>query len=159
MPDLLRLEVDLEEVKEMRNVKVEFPNPTDITVFIVSIVVREGLYSHKWFRFKFTIPQDWPYDPPDVKILDKIWHPNIELVDENNPNTGRVCVSTLKNSYRATLLMWHIVESLKYLLINPNANDALNVEAADQQLKNYDAFKIKATDMLEKLESDEEDDQ
>lgn len=176
---ILRLRKDIADIKKMRFVRIEFPkwtlqpeeeedepegNPKepklvkkyDITYFNIYVQVQDGLYRNKWFKFRFHIPDDWPNVPPDVKIVDQIWHPNIELVKEGDSDTGRVCVSTLKNNYRGTMLLSEIVDSLKFLLNHPNPNDALNVEAADEQKKNYEAFKQRANNYMDDMEEYED---
>lgn len=153
--DIIRLAKDLEEVKQMNNVKLLVPKKSDITVFDVKLKVQDGLYSKKWFTFHFIIPNDWPNTQPDVRIKDKIWHPNIELTQGDQ--YGRVCVSTLKSNYLGTMLMMSIVESLKFLLVNPNPDDALNTVAADEYKKNYDLFKEKAKNYIDEMGSDDED--
>ena len=176
MPDLTRLEKDIEDIRAMRNIKLEIdykmgPDPKDPTKqkrmldirnFVVAVKVNEGLYRDKWIRFKFFIPDDWPYSAPVVLIIDKVWHPNIELVIDGNPKTGRVCVSTLKNNYRGTMLLSEIVDSLRFLLYYPNDKDALNVDAADEQSKNYESFKEKVNlymIAIHNYEDEEEDDE
>ena len=55
-------------------------------------VVFEGpsdtLYEGGFFKAKLTFPQDYPNNPPEMKFLTKMWHPNIYA-------DGRVCISIL----------------------------------------------------------------
>ena len=149
----IRLLKDLEEVKHMKNVKVSFPDPNNIQHFIVSIIVRTGLYRNKWFRFNFIIKDTWPDDAPVVTILDEIWHPNILSLKDG----GNVCVSILISNYVPSVLLSSVVTGLQYLLQQPNPNNPRNVDAADEQLKNYDAFMAHVNMLLEEMPSDDDD--
>lgn len=141
--DTIRLQKDIDEIKKMYEVTLTLPDEEDITHFIVKLKVDTGLYRDVWYSFDFIIPKGWPNFPPKVKILDKIWHPNIEFVKDNNPNSGKVCLNLLKDSYSPTLRLEEIVMGLKFVLIYTNANDAYNIEAANEQKHNYDKFKDK----------------
>ena len=157
-PDINRLQKDLDEVKRMHDVEVTFPDEDDITTFIVKTQVHCGQYRDTWFQFKFVITPNWRNSPPDVKILDKIWHPNIELVKDGDPKTGRVCVSTLgETTYRGTTRLEEIVVSLQYILIALNPSNALNVPAATEQNKDYEAFKKRVADYIDDMKSNEND--
>ena len=75
----IRLTKDLEEVKQMRNVKLIFPDEKNIQHFLIKLKVSENLWRNKWFTFDFIIDDDWPNVKPEVLIVEKIWHPNIQL--------------------------------------------------------------------------------
>ena len=145
MPDTQRLKRDISEVEAMKNVKVEEKDPTN---YIIWVKVEDGLYKNHWFRFNFEITPDWPMSQPKVTILDKIWHFNIRPVECG----GQVCVSTLTNDgYTPTVTLSFIVESLKFLLVNPNEKDPLNIDAAQQYNKDPEEFKKKVNEYLEEM--------
>ena len=150
MLDLIRLNHDIADINKLDNVKISFPEKGNITKFIITLKVDAGYYKKKWFRFLFNIPDNWPYVRPQVRILDKIWHPNIEVAEENNLNTGRICIRTLSEYLPSTLLMT-IVESLKFLLVNTEPNDPFNVEAGEQELNDPEGFKKKVQSYLKDL--------
>lgn len=155
--DVIRLRKDLEEVMKMYHVNVTFPDEDDITHFIVKLKVEEGFYRNVWYSFDFIIPEGWPFNPPKVKILDKIWHPNIEFVEDDNPNSGKVCLNLIKTSYLPTIRLEEIVMGIKFILIYPNANDAYNLKAADEKKHNYDAFKKNVDFYIEKMNNEDDD--
>ena len=55
-------------------------------------VIFEGpedtLYEGGYFRAELKFPDDYPNNPPEMKFLSKMWHPNIY-------NDGKVCISIL----------------------------------------------------------------
>ena len=140
--DLKQLTDELDEIKNMKNVKVSFPDKEKTQVFIVSLKVDDGLYKDKWFRFRFVIGDNWPLETPQVRILDKIWHPNIDLISENE-HSGVVSVSILEGHYSSFHRLSHIIESIQFFLINPNPKNAQNIIAASEMEHNCDELKKK----------------
>jgi len=74
-----------------------------------------------WHRFRLTLPEEYPVKPPTATWLTNISHPNIV------PNVpGAVCVSVLGDGWRPTLRMISVVNSLYYLLSDPNPNNVFD---------------------------------
>ena len=68
-----------------------------------------------WNRFKLELPQEYPLKPPVATWLTDISHPNIV---PNIPNA--VCVSILGEKWDPRLKLISVVNSLHYLLTDPN---------------------------------------
>ena len=148
-----RLPIDLEDISDMNqnSVRIEL-DPKNLQEFYVYVKVFEGLYRDKWFKFKFVIPNDWPIKEPWIRIMNKIWHPNIELLKDGQPETGRICVSTLGKHYQAGTTLYEIVVSIQFILVNPNPNDSRNPEAGSEQKSNYDGFKRRVYNYLDEMD-------
>lgn len=95
----IRLTKNLEEVKEMKNVKLVIPDQTNIQNFRVSVKSNEGLYKDKWVKFNFKIPNNWPIEPPRVTVVKDIFHPQVGEVK----NGGVVSLSILHFSYQPSI--------------------------------------------------------
>ena len=149
-----RLATDLDdfEIANPNCIRLEFPDPKDLQKFYVYIKVFEGLYRDKWFKFLYIIPDNWPNDEPYVRILNKIWHPNIELLEDGKPETGRICISTLGRNYQACYTLWDHVITTQCILVKSYPNDSRN-PAAGTELKSYpDKFRQRIIDYLDEME-------
>ncbi|EAY14700.1 E2 ubiquitin-conjugating enzyme, putative [Trichomonas vaginalis G3] len=138
----VRLNKDLDEAVS-EGIKLSFPEANNIQKFIVLIQPATGHWRAGKFEFEFTIPDDWPITKPDIKILTRVWHPNI---DEN----GAVCLSILRDNYLATLSISQFVAGLQYLFIEPNPNSPLNTEAATMFKNEPAKFQETVDDYIEK---------
>jgi len=49
-------------------------------------------YRDRFFQIEIRLPEDYPFEPPIVRFLTPIWHPNIA------PATGEICNDILKIS-------------------------------------------------------------
>lgn len=75
----------------------------------------------EWQRFRLDLLEDYPVKPPVVTWLTEIGHPNIV------PNVpGAVCVSIIGEDWRPNLKLVSVVNSLYYLLSDPNPNNVFN---------------------------------
>ncbi|MHA1753990.1 MAG: ubiquitin-conjugating enzyme family protein [Candidatus Odinarchaeia archaeon] len=99
-------------------------------------IIGNGLYSDGVFKIQIKLTRSYPFEPPEVKFLTPIWHPNIDL-------NGRICVGILGKDWTPTLNLVGVIETIRNLLNYPNPNDPLNRDAAVEMLKNIKKFKTK----------------
>lgn len=118
------------------------------------------LYHPGQYKAIMTFPQDFPYKPPEFKVLSTIWHPNIY------PD-GRVCISILHppgedemNSLETAQMRWTPIQSIDKVLLSivslladPDASDAgapANVDALVEFRKDRKVFEAKCKQNAEK---------
>ena len=118
-----RITKDIHELELPETCRMEFSDPDDLLNFCLVIVPDEGFYRGGRFQFFFKIGPNYPYEPPKVKCSNKIYHPNIDL-------EGNICLNILREDWTAAMTVNVIVYGLQYLLLEPNPEDALNLEAA-----------------------------
>ncbi|GAU91981.1 hypothetical protein RvY_04134 [Ramazzottius varieornatus] len=95
----------------------------------------DTLYAGGYFRALMKFPSEYPFSPPSVKFVNKIWHPNIY-------DNGNVCISILhpaSNDTRSGELpceRWNptqnahsVIMSIISLLSEPNTSSPANVDA------------------------------
>ncbi|THH33558.1 hypothetical protein EUX98_g679 [Antrodiella citrinella] len=97
------------------------------------IRVQKGMYKGGLFTFSFNINPNYPHEPPKVKCVPKIYHPNVDL-------EGNVCLNILREDWKPVLNLNSVMVGLQYLFLEPNADDPLNKEAAEELRKNRDQF-------------------
>ncbi|CAE6381733.1 unnamed protein product [Rhizoctonia solani] len=129
----LRVQKDITELDLPKTMELNFPNPEDTLNFTLSIKPDEGMYKDAEFKFSFSINTNYPHEPPKVKCIPKIYHPNVDL-------EGNVCLNILREDWKPVLNLNSIMVGLQYLFLEPNADDPLNKEAAEELRKNRDAF-------------------
>ena len=93
----------------------------------------EGFYCTGRFTFMFKVGANYPHEPPKVKCQNKIYHPNIDL-------DGNVCLNILREDWKPVLTVNAIVYGLQYLFLEPNPEDPLNKEAANELQQNRRIF-------------------
>ncbi len=74
-----------------------------------------------WHRFRLDLPSEYPLKPPVATWLTEISHPNIV---PKIPNA--VCVSVLGEKWDPRLKLISVVNSLHYLLTDPNPQNVFD---------------------------------
>lgn len=86
--------------------RTDFPDPDNILNFILSIEPDEGMYRGARFTFDFAINQNFPHEPPKVRCMEKIYHPNIDL-------EGKVCLNILREDWKPVLNLNAVIVGLQ----------------------------------------------
>lgn len=81
------------------------------------------------------IPETYPFNPPKVKFLTKIWHPNISSV------TGAICLDILKDQWAAAMTLRTVLLSLQALLQAAEPDDPQDAVVAKQYKDHNSVYK------------------
>ncbi|KAI6174072.1 E2 ubiquitin-conjugating enzyme [Aphelenchoides besseyi] len=82
----------------------------------------ESPYEGAKFELSMTIPTDYPFKPPHVKFVTRVWHPNISSA------TGTICLDVLKE------------KCIQVLLTSPEPNDPQDAIVASQYINKLELF-------------------
>lgn len=98
------------------------------------------------FSLEILIPEKYPFVPPSIKFVTKVYHPNI---DDN----GRICLNLLKmppsGNWKPTIGLEGLLIAIRSLLESPNPEDPLMADIAEQY-KNYNENFIKKAKVFTK---------
>ncbi|KAL0811663.1 hypothetical protein ABMA28_009113 [Loxostege sticticalis] len=104
-------------------------------------------YEKGTFKLTINIPEKYPFEPPLVKFTTPVYHPNID-------KGGRICMDMLKmppkGGWLPTITLETLLVSLQTLLANPNADDPLMMDVANEYKYDIDTFLENARKHTEK---------
>ena len=98
------------------------------------------------------MPNNYPFDPPQIRFVTRIYHPNID-------DAGRICIDTLKKGDKGTwspaMNLRTTLLSLAQLLDDPNPDDPLDAEIAKEYQIDRPTFDKKALEFTLKFANEE----
>ena len=98
---------------------------------------KDSPYEGGVFWLKIQFPKDYPFKPPKIQFLTKLYHPNIS-------SSGSICIDILKDQWSPALTISKVLLCICSLLDDPNPDDPLVPEIADLFKKNKTAYEKKA---------------
>mmetsp|Transcript_10388 Transcript_10388/g.36173 ORF Transcript_10388/g.36173 Transcript_10388/m.36173 type:complete len:150 (+) Transcript_10388:213-662(+) len=104
----------------------------------------ESPYAGGVFFVKIQFPPDYPFKPPKVNFETKVYHPNIN-------GNGAICLDILKEQWSPALTIQKVLLSICSLLTDPNPDDPLVPEIAQQFKSNKAEYDKTATEWTRKF--------
>lgn len=86
---------------------------------------KETCFGEGVFKLEAFLPADYPMEPPKVRFLTQIYHPNIDKL-------GRICLDILKTKWSPALQLRTVLLSIQALLSAPEPDDPLDETIAKQ---------------------------
>ena len=104
-------------------------------------------YEEGIFKLEIRLPDRYPFEPPQVKFITKIYHPNID-------SAGRICLDVLKSppqgSWKPSQNISTILTSIQLLLSEPNPDDGLMAEISQEYKHNRPGFLKRAKEWVDR---------
>lgn len=85
-----------------------------------------------WLRIDFTA--DYPFRPPKIIFLTKVFHPNVE------PD-GKICIDFLQDEWKPSYTIGYLLMAICSLLLHPHPDNPAHQEAANMYLSDPEKFK------------------
>ncbi len=123
--------------KELENLSKDAPlncsaGPLDTDIYYWRATIygpKDSPYEGGIFFLDIHFPADYPFKPPKVSFITKIYHPNIN-------SAGGICLDILKDQWSPALTISKVLLSICSLLDDPNPDDPLTPEIAHQYINN-----------------------
>ncbi|XP_038216324.1 ubiquitin-conjugating enzyme E2-22 kDa [Zerene cesonia] len=90
------------------------------------------------FKLEIKVPETYPFNPPKIRFITKIWHPNVSSV------TGAICLDILKDQWAAALTLRTVLLSIQALLAAAEPNDPQDAVVAKQFKESPQLFSLTA---------------
>ncbi|KAL5043792.1 hypothetical protein BDW71DRAFT_216152 [Aspergillus fruticulosus] len=110
-------------------ITVELANESNLYEWKVFMDGPERSPYHKGrFELKLTLPTEYPFKPPTVSFVTKIYHPNV-----TNDDKGSMCLGMLKaDEWKPSSRLSAVLEFARSLLGEPMPDDAVEGRIAEQ---------------------------
>lgn len=94
-------------------------------------------YASGTFTLELHLPERYPFEPPKVRFMTPVFHPNID-------DGGRICLDTLKmqpqGSWAPSINISTLLTTIRLLLAHPNPDDGLMPEITELFKRNPAQF-------------------
>ncbi|XP_041367791.1 ubiquitin-conjugating enzyme E2 T-like [Gigantopelta aegis] len=81
------------------------------------------------FKLDIQVPERYPFEPPKLRFVTPIYHPNIDTA-------GRICLDTLKmppkGAWKPCLNISTVLTSIQLLMAEPNPEDPLMTDISNE---------------------------
>ncbi len=123
--------------KPPAGMSVALANDADVYKWHVTIEApADSIYAGGKFGLVVTLPQDYPFKPPQVNFATRIYHPNV-----TNDNVGNICLGILKvENWKPASRLLSVLEAIRSLLIEPQPDDPLEARIADEYRRDRKEF-------------------
>jgi ubiquitin-conjugating enzyme (huntingtin interacting protein 2) len=139
MLDVSRVQKELVECnrdKQLSGVSISLPDGSHDLLHLIGSITGpvSSPYEGGTFTIDIRLPSGYPFEPPKMQFVTKVWHPNI------SSQNGAICLDILKDQWSPALTLKTALLSLQALLSSPEPDDPQDAVVAQQYLRDYPKF-------------------
>ena len=137
-----RIMAELAKIQKDPHGSIEiYPSEDDISFWRLLVTGPEFTpYENCVFLLYVKFLDTYPMSPPEVRFITPIYHCNIN-------HSGRICHSVFGRNYSSDLSMREILDCMYGLLLEPEPNDPLDSNMAEQYFSERETYNQKAKRM------------
>ncbi|KAF8472071.1 ubiquitin-conjugating enzyme/RWD-like protein [Kalaharituber pfeilii] len=113
--------------------------PSDSDIYNWNIVLappKESVYHGGEFHLSLKLPTEYPFKPPALSFITKIYHPNV-----TNDGKGSMCLGILRpENWKPSCKIRAVLLMAMDLLITPNVDDPVEPSIANEYTSSRDDF-------------------
>lgn len=135
MSTLQRLNYERNIIKELDalGIYIEYNEDNIYKWTVIMKGPEKSPYEEGVFKLSIDFPDNYPFSPPLVNFITRIYHCNIN-------NSGGICLDILKDQWSPALTINKILLSIISLLNDPNPEDPLVPEIAEVYLNDREKY-------------------
>lgn len=137
MFDLLRVQKELKEIEKDKASGVTVTVQGNNLQHLIGHVPgpKDTPYEGGLYAIDIVLDNSYPFVPPKMKFITKVWHPNI------SSQSGAICLDILKDQWSPALTLKTALLSLQALLSSPQPDDPQDAVVAKQYLSDFETYK------------------
>jgi ubiquitin-conjugating enzyme E2 H len=127
----------------MAGYEVELINDSCQEFFVKFAGPQDTLYEGATYKIRVGLPEQYPYHPPSIAFVNRVYHPNID------ERSGSVCLDVINQTWTPLYSLVNVFQMfLPQLLTYPNMSDPLNSQAASTWMKDRSQYEEKVKEYV-----------